>query len=124
MSAMTTPFAQTVLGHTNRTPVFECGTANDPRAARPRVALMPDNDFRVVDGDDLVFGGQRYRLAGYDAPEISNFRSRIDKHLERRRGYQVLLRLKALIAGARCVHLINITIKPIFPNRQHGALEA
>ena len=89
----------------------------------PGLRLCPTTIFGWLMGD-LVFGGQRYRLAGYDASEISNFRSRIDKHLERRRGYQALLRLKALIAGARCVHLINITIKPIFPNRQHGVLEA
>lgn len=82
---------------------------------------MENADIRVVDGDDVEFQGQRFRLAGYDAPEITNFRSRIDKGLERRRGYQAALRLQTLIGGARSVYIIPWGTA-VFPNRQLATL--
>jgi endonuclease YncB( thermonuclease family) len=77
-------------------------------------------DLRVVDGDDLEWRGQHYRLAGYDTPEVSNFRSRIDKQLERRRGQLAKLRLETLIAAARSVHLIDWQA-PVSPGSRHLA---
>ena len=64
-------------------------------------------DLRVVDGDDVEWCGKRYRLAGYDAPEIHNFRSSMDRELERQRGQLAKLRLQTLIGAARSVHLID-----------------
>jgi endonuclease YncB( thermonuclease family) len=64
--------------------------------------------IHVVDGDDVTWSGKRYRLAGYDAPEISNFRSRIDQRLERRRGYQAKRRLRELIENSLFVDLIPL----------------
>jgi hypothetical protein len=64
--------------------------------------------FHVVDGDDVIWYGQKYRLAGYDAPEVRNFRSKVDQGLERRRGYQAMLRLKTLIGEARTVHVVPL----------------
>lgn len=63
-------------------------------------------DFRVIDGDDIEWQGHRFRLAGYDTPEIQKFRSRIDRGLEQRRGNQARHKLQVLIAGARTVHMI------------------
>ncbi len=78
-------------------------------------------NLRVVDGDDIVWRNTRYRLAGYDTPEIKNFRSKKDKALEWRRGQQARLRLETLIAGARSVHLIEWGTV-VFPNRQLATL--
>ena len=64
--------------------------------------------IHVVDGDDVTWSGKRYRLAGYDAPEIQNFRSRIDQRLERRRGYQAKRRLRELIENSLFVDLIPL----------------
>lgn len=83
---------------------------------------MPEECIRVIDGDDIVWMDQRYRLHGYDAPEISNFRSKIDKDLERRRGYQAMLRLKTLISQARTLHLISVKPDPVFAKRRIGLL--
>ena len=77
--------------------------------------------LRVVDGDDLEWHGVRYRLAGYDTPEIRNFRSKKDKALEWRRGQQAKFRLETLIAGARSVHLIDWE-QSVFPNRRLATL--
>ena len=82
---------------------------------------MPECDFRVIDGDDVVWKDRRFRLAGYDAPEVSNFRSKFDRGLERRRGYQAMLRLKVLIDSARAVYIIPWgTI--VFPDRPLATL--
>lgn len=61
----------------------------------------------VIDGDDVLWRGQRYRLAGYDTPETRDLRSTIDQVLERRRGQLAKLRLETLIAAARSLHLID-----------------
>ena len=63
-------------------------------------------DLRVVDGDDIEWSGHRFRVAGYDTPEIQNARSRVDRSLEQRRGNQARHRLLVLIAGARVVHIV------------------
>ena len=90
------------------------------RAGAERVVF--DGLFvRIVDGDDLEFQGQRFRLAGYDAPEIRNLRSKIDRDIERRRGQQAAFRLKTLIGEARSVHIIPWG-RTVFPSRQLATL--
>jgi len=64
-------------------------------------------DLRVVDGDDVEYRGQRFRLAGFDTPNVDNLRSHIDRRLEQQRGQMAKLRLQVLIAAARSVHLID-----------------
>lgn len=65
------------------------------------------NELRVIDGDDIAWREQLYRLAGYDTPETLDLRSKIDQYLERRRGQLAKLRLETLIAGARSIYLID-----------------
>ena len=64
-------------------------------------------DLRVVDGDDVEYRGQRFRLAGFDSPQVDNLRSNIDRSLEHQRGMMAKLRLQVLIGAARNVHLID-----------------
>jgi endonuclease YncB( thermonuclease family) len=64
-------------------------------------------DLYVIDGDDLEWRGQRFRLAGYDTPEVKDQRSQIDRELEKRRGELAKLRLEILIAASSRVHLID-----------------
>lgn len=79
-------------------------------------------DLRVVDGDDIEWNGNRFRLAGYDTPETHTYRSHIDRALEHRRGNQARHRLLVLIAGARAVHMVPWG-KPVSSgNRQLGSL--
>lgn len=80
------------------------------------------DDLRVVDGDDIVWNGHRFRLAGYDTPETQNFRSRVDRALEHRRGNQARHKLQVLIAGARTVHMIPWNQIASRDNRQLGSL--
>ena len=95
-------------------------TQRAARAGAERVVF--DGLFvRIVDGDDLEFQGQRFRLAGYDAPEIRNLRSKIDRDIERRRGQQSAFRLKTLIGEARSVHIIPWG-RTVFPSRQLATL--
>jgi hypothetical protein len=63
-------------------------------------------NIRVIDGDDVEVVGRRYRLAGYDTPEIEKPRSTFNPVLERRRGAQAKLRLETLIGSVKAVHLI------------------
>ena len=85
-----------------------------------RTNAFAAGDLRVVDGDDLEWRGQGYRLAGYDAPEIYNFRSNLDRELELRRGQLAKLRLETLIASARSVYLIDWG-KPVSPGTRQLA---
>ena len=85
-----------------------------------RTNAFAAGDLRVVDGDDLEWRGQSYRLAGYDAPEIYNFRSNLDRELELRRGQLAKLRLETLIASARSVYLIDWG-KPVSPGTRQLA---
>jgi endonuclease YncB( thermonuclease family) len=77
-------------------------------------------DLRVIDGDDLEWRGQLYRLAGYDTPEIYSYRSNIDQDLERHRGKLAKLRLETLIAAPRNIHLIDWG-KQVGPGARHLA---
>ena len=67
-------------------------------------------DVCVVDGDDLIWQGRRYRLDGFDAPEVHNFRSRHDRGLEEKRGLKAMNRLAVLLKGARNVHLLEVKL--------------
>ena len=67
-------------------------------------------DVRVVDGDDLEWQGRRYRLDGFDAPEVHSFRSRYDRGLEEKRGLKAMNRLAVLLKGARSVHLLEVKL--------------
>jgi endonuclease YncB( thermonuclease family) len=64
--------------------------------------------IHVVDGDDVTWSGRRYRLAGYDAPEVQNLRSKFDQGLESRRGHQAKRRLRELIENAVFIDLIPL----------------
>lgn len=64
-------------------------------------------DLRVVDGDDVEYRGQRFRLAGFDTPQVDALRSNMDRSLEQQRGQMAKLHLQVLIAAARSVHLID-----------------
>jgi endonuclease YncB( thermonuclease family) len=85
-----------------------------------RTNAFAAGDLRVVDGDDLEWRGQSYRLAGYDAPQLNDFRSSLDRELERRRGQLAKLRLETLIASARSVYLIDWG-EPVSPGTRHLA---
>ena len=65
---------------------------------------------RIVDGDDLEWDGVRYRLDGFDAPEMSpsNLRSRIDKGLERERGLKARRQLREHIEAASVIDLVPL----------------
>jgi endonuclease YncB( thermonuclease family) len=76
----------------------------------------------VIDGDDITWAGQRYRLQGIDTPETVNFRSRTDKRLECRRGYQALNQLRTLIWEATSIQLIPSKKKRVIGNRIVAAL--
>lgn len=54
------------------------------------------SDIRVIDGDTIDVGGERYRLVGFDTPET--YRSKCDS--EKQRGDRATARLRALIASA------------------------
>lgn len=77
--------------------------------------------IEVIDGDDIRYGGVRYRLNGYDAPEISNFRSKIDRELERTRGYKAMLRLREKIDAAKVIDVVPLD-KIIIGNRKLARL--
>ncbi len=65
-------------------------------AATPPVAAGPG--LHVVDGDTVDADGRRWRLTGFDAPEIFHARCAAERH----RGVLAAARLAALIAdGAR-----------------------
>ena len=64
-------------------------------------------DLCVVDGDDVEYRGQRFRLAGFDTPQVDALRSNMDRSLEQQRGQMAKLHLQVLIAAARSVHLID-----------------
>lgn len=66
------------------------------------VAIAP-HPITVIDGDTVDRWPYRYRLVGYDAPEIR--RSRCP--LERQRALDAKARLQDLIAGARRVELVR-----------------
>jgi len=79
-------------------------------------------DLYVVDGDDLEWCDRRYRLAGYDAPEVTNLRSTMDTVLEKRRGQLSKLRLETLVASARSIYLIEWGRKLQSSDRQLATL--
>jgi len=62
--------------------------------------------LRVVDGDGIEWGGKKFRLEGYDAPEPHNFHSKHSRGLEWTRGVKAMHRLVVLIRGARSVFLL------------------
>lgn len=68
----------------------------------------------VLDGDDIKWNGVNYRLEGYDAPEIRNFRSKKDRNLERKRGYMAKFALFRLLQGARNAHMLPAPNKDRF----------
>jgi endonuclease YncB( thermonuclease family) len=61
--------------------------------------------IRVIDGDDIEQGGIHYRLAGYDAPQITDLRSQFDRELECNRGQKAKYQLERLLANARTIHV-------------------
>jgi endonuclease YncB( thermonuclease family) len=97
--------------------LLRCGDAMvNPTGGGANAGLL-----RVMDGDDVEWKGINHRLADYDTPETRNFRSRIDRELERRRGLQATFRLQHLIQNARTIHMIPWE-KPVFPNRPLATL--
>ena len=75
----------------------------------------------VIDGDDVEWQRVNHRLSGYDTPETKNFRSRINKDLERLRGNQATYRLQYIIENARSVLMIPWD-RVVFPNRPLSTL--
>ena len=59
---------------------------------------ISSRDIRVVDGDTIDVGRDRYRLVGFDRPEI-NTPSRNVSPQERALGLKASARLKAIIAA-------------------------
>lgn len=75
----------------------------------------------MIDGDDIRYDGVRYRLDGYDAPELSRFRSKTDQNLERLRGFRATLQLRTVIDGAKVLDVVPLP-KFIIGNRQLAKL--
>src|SRR5262249_45374428 len=60
----------------------------------------------VIDGDDIKWDGQNFRLEGYDSPEVRNLRSKFDRNLERQRGLMAKGALHWHLAQARSAHML------------------
>jgi hypothetical protein len=76
-------------------------------------------NLRVVDGDGIEWQNRKYRLEGYDAPEVHVFRSKRSRGLEWTRGMKAMNRLVVLIRGARSVYLL-----PSDSTDRHGRVAA
>jgi endonuclease YncB( thermonuclease family) len=85
------------------------------------MGALQEGLIRVIDGDDVEWMGVNHRLADYDTPETRNFRSRIDKDLERLRGNQATYRLQFLIENARSVMMVPWG-RLVFPSRPLATL--
>lgn len=72
-----------------------------------RIAQSDQARFTVVDGDTLEAGGQRWRLVGYDAPEVFTASK---SRGERQAGVKAALRLKELVMTGRAE--LEVTAKP------------
>lgn len=62
----------------------------------------PGGDCRVIDGDTIVAGNQRWRLYGFDAPEIGGGKAHGHPHCDKERdlGLRAKARLEQLIVDA------------------------
>jgi len=81
------------------------GGAFLPKVTGPRnVITTSAAHLRIVDGDTVSFGGNTYRLVGFDTPETN---SRAKCESERARGLRATARLKALISSG------NLTLQEV-----------
>jgi Staphylococcal nuclease homologue len=72
-----------------------------------RIVQDRSTQFSVVDGDTIYAAGQRWRLVGFDAPEVY---SRAKTAAERTAGMKAALRLQDLIKGGKAE--IEVVDKP------------
>ncbi|WP_171182371.1 thermonuclease family protein, partial [Ruegeria sp. HKCCD8929] len=80
-----------------------CGAFVLDRCSRPgaEVLTFRAQDVHVIDGDTLSVGEDRYRLMGFDTPEIRHAQCEDERQL----GEAAKQRLSALIAEAGTVSL-------------------
>lgn len=64
---------------------------------------MAPHPITVIDGDTVDRWPYRYRLVGFDAPEIRRARC----HLERERALAAKARLAELVASAKSIRLVR-----------------
>ena len=74
--------------------------ANQP----PPGVAVDRSSIRVIDGDTIDIGEQRYRLVGYDTPE-TGFAKCAE---EQRRGTQATERLKEMISAASVISMSTV----------------